>query len=124
MGLAKWTIIAALMKQEPVDLFSKLHVTLLSSFCEAQLKRQELKSEVIPVKRLISLIQKIAKAMKSAKSESQVDTEKALDRLGQTLQAVSASDCLSGKSVEIITSLSSLPSNKLIQMFVVNFAQV
>ena len=120
VGLAKWSVLGGLFAHEPEELYSSLHLALLQGLTEVQRSRRNLKSEVVAVKRVNLLIQKIEMALDHDISNQ----EKCLDRLGQFLQAITAAECLSGKTVEIINALKRLPSNKLIQMYVVYLAGV
>lgn len=125
IGMARWNILAPLLEDQSNDsVYARLQLSLLESFIEVQSIRNEYKPDIVAVKKVVSLIQSLEMALKSCENVQPGAKEESLDRLGQFLQAVSFSQCLSGRIAEIITTLKKLPSNRLIQMYVVNLAKV
>lgn len=104
-------------------MYSQLHLLLLETLVEAKIKRREYRPEVVTVKKINLLIQKIESTLKSNSNLDSQAIETGLDRLGQFLQGLSAAELVSGKTVEIITALKGIPANRLIQMYVLNLAQ-
>jgi hypothetical protein len=130
LGIAQWAIVGHLHKgakevHQPT-IFSRLLLAVLESLVEAQQRRDKLAKEVVSVKGVNLLIQKVEKAVTKSHAEyaTEEDVQCCLDRLGQVLQAITSARCLSGKTSEIINSLKRLPANRMIEMYVINVANL
>ncbi len=119
LGLVRWTVIG------DEDIHCRLHLCLLQCLCEARKTRATLRPDIVPVKKVTLLIQKVEAALDDIDGTEEASRrQECLDRLGQFLHAVTAAKLLSGgKTAEIISCLKRLPANRLIQAFVVNLAK-
>lgn len=102
--------------------YSQLHLSILETLVETRALKDSLKPEFLPTKKVSSLIQHVNHSLSDGEvSPSPAETTACLDRLGQFLQAITESQCCSGKTVDIISALKKLPRNRLIQLYVSNF---
>ena len=101
----------------------RIHLYLLECLAEVcDHKNQLLKSDLIPVNRLISLIDSVQSGLAKSPSSESV-TQECLDRLGQFLNCLLSAKLVHGKMSEVCASLNKMPvykssGNRLIKMFI------
>lgn len=126
IGLSKWSILGPVLSEtneKPCqNAYTKLHLILLECLAEAcDQKSLLLKTDLIPVVKLVSLVNCVQAGI--ANETSVADTDHCLDRLGQFLLCLLASKLVYGKMIEVTTSISRIPvyksrGNRLLKMFI------
>lgn len=125
VGLAKWSILHPLVSsklglgKKQREGYALLHVSLLECLSEVERHRHLIRNDALPSKAVSRLITQVQTQMTTVKNNDPEAVNESLDRLGQFICCLMATDMLHGKKDEIFISLKQLPArNSLIDMLI------